>query len=76
MASKTEEIVVNIEPLLRRRWVCQVVRSGYHNGAGCTPSEHDHHGGWGCAYRFEMSIQDTPENRALLGISDAQAARL
>ena len=47
-------------PLLRdsfiRRWVCQVVRSGYHNGAHCTPD--DPHYDWGCGYRVEASLTD------------------
>lgn len=36
-----------------KRWVCQVVRSGYHNGANCSPNAP--HGDWGCEYRYEIS---------------------
>lgn len=33
-----------------RRWLCQVVASGFHNGASCTPD--DPHHGWGCGFRW------------------------
>ena len=42
---------------LTKRWVCQVARSGYHNGASCRPS--DAHDGWGCDYYYEASIRAT-----------------
>lgn len=71
---KNEELVVNIEPLLIRRWVCQVVRSGYHNGANCRPDEP--HVDWGCAYRFEFSLEDNEKNRKLLGITEEIAKQL
>lgn len=51
-----------------RRWVCEVVRSGYHNGAGCRSTDYEHHGGWGCGWRLEMSLPDTAENRRLLAV--------
>jgi len=38
------------------RWVCQVVRSGYHNGAVCDPSDPHTQDWWGCGYRYEFSI--------------------
>lgn len=38
-----------------KRWVCGVVRSGYHNGAGCSPE--DPHRGWGCGYYYEYRIR-------------------
>jgi hypothetical protein len=42
------------------RWVCGVVRSGYHNGAQCRPQEP--HSGWGCGWRCELSVPvDSPE---------------
>lgn len=42
-------------PQLReRRWVCQVVRSGYHNGAYC--NEKDPHEDWDCGWRHEVSL--------------------
>jgi hypothetical protein len=44
-----------------RRWVCMVVRTGYHNGCRCTPS--DPHGGWGCEYRWEASLTDAEARR-------------
>lgn len=70
------ELVINVGPLLHRRWVCQIVRTGYHNGAGCRASEPHHGDDWGCGWRFEMSIDDTPENRELLGITSEIARAL
>jgi hypothetical protein len=46
------------------RWVCQVVRSGYHNGAHCRPDEP--HRDWGCGYRYELSVAATDEARQAL----------
>ena len=40
---------------LTKRWVCEVARSGYHNGASCKSSEP--HDGWGCGYYYEASIR-------------------
>lgn len=37
------------------RWVCEVVRHGYHNGPGCTPS-YPHDGSWDCHMRAELSL--------------------
>lgn len=37
------------------RWVCEVVRSGYRNGAGCSPM-HPHEGSWDCRMRAELSV--------------------
>lgn len=45
------------EALLTKRWVCQVARSGYHNGASCRPD--DAHNNWGCDYYYEASIRAT-----------------
>jgi hypothetical protein len=47
------------------RWVCQVVRSGYHNGASCRPGE-PHSDFWGCGYRYELSVAATDEAREAL----------
>lgn len=44
------------ESVFARRWVCNVVRSGYHNGAFCTPDEP--HREWGCGFRWESSLTD------------------
>ena len=35
-----------------KKWVCFVVRSGFHNGAVC--QESDPHGDWGCGWRYEL----------------------
>lgn len=43
--------------VLEKRWVCQVARSGYHNGASCRPN--DAHNDWGCDYYYEASIRAT-----------------
>jgi hypothetical protein len=53
-------------PLYERKWVCEVVRSGYHNGAHCRPS--DPHGtDWGCSAQWvAQNLPDTPEARALV----------
>ena len=48
-------------------WVCGVVRSGYHNGAGCRPSD-PHGGDWSCGFRAEVSIRLTPEEAAAVGV--------
>ena len=36
-----------------KRWICEVVRSGYHNGAHCSPV--DPHEGWNCGYFYEYT---------------------
>ncbi|MGH3518828.1 MAG: hypothetical protein ACRDQ7_15700 [Haloechinothrix sp.] len=38
-----------------RNWVCNVVRSGYHNGAHCGPRE-PHTGEWRCGWRYELAV--------------------
>lgn len=39
----------------RKVWRCHVLRSGYHNGATCTPD--DPHGpGWNCQYVYEAIL--------------------
>lgn len=53
------------EGYAERRWVCQVFRSGYHNGATCGPSD-PHDSSWRCEYRTEMR----------LSASDAQMERV
>lgn len=42
--------------VLQKRWVCQVVRSGFHNGAGCIPNDPHHDIEWGCGFRYELSV--------------------
>lgn len=42
---------------LVRRWVCAVVRSGFHNGAHCDAYD-PHDKAWGCGYRTEVSLTD------------------
>jgi len=76
-ATADPELVVNVFSLLRRRWVCGVVRSGFHNGAGCSSTDEPFHDpSWDCGWRFELSVSDTPQNRARLGITDEIAAQL
>jgi len=47
-----------------RRWICQVLRSGYHNGATCNPSD-PHGNDWGCSYRYEASLNEATYERFL-----------
>jgi hypothetical protein len=54
-----------LRALFSGRWVCGVVRRGYHNGSGCGPS--DEHGSWDCGWRWEASLSDA--QAAALGIS-------
>lgn len=49
------EVRAATDGLLTKRWVCQVARSGYHNGASCRPD--DAHNDWGCDYYYEASIR-------------------
>jgi hypothetical protein len=49
----------------RRVWRCNVVASGYHNGAHCTPD--DPHGGWGCGYRHVAVLTDEQWDRLVTG---------
>jgi hypothetical protein len=49
---------------LAPKWVCLVVRSGYHNGAGCTSLEP--HLAWGCGWRYELTLPATPASAGLL----------
>lgn len=48
-----------------RRWVCQVMRSGYHNGAACHADE-PHASPWNCGYRWECSLTDEDYARLTL----------
>jgi hypothetical protein len=47
--------------VLYKHWVCEVVRSGFHNGAMCSPS--DPHDDWGCAYKHEASMSEAQFKR-------------
>jgi hypothetical protein len=38
----------------RRRWICGVGSSGYHNGVDCHPD--DPHGGWGCGWYYTAKV--------------------
>lgn len=57
---KTVALRVNRDDL-DRRWVCVVVRSGYHNGAHCSPRDPHSAEAWGCGYRTECRISLTDE---------------
>lgn len=50
LAERQEKELANFHGLFRRVWRCEVVSSGYHNGATCTPD--DAHFGWACEYRW------------------------
>ena len=58
--TRYHDLVVQALPLLTRRWVCYVVRSGYHNGAHCNARE-PHDQSWGCGYRSELRVSLTDE---------------
>jgi hypothetical protein len=62
-----------LQQKFERRWVCQVVRTGYHNGAGCVPSDPHHHEDWGCSWRWEASLPDNGNVRRLLGVKETKA---
>ena len=42
-----------------RRWVCEVLKSGLHNGATCNYK--DPHGGLDCGWRYEVHLSYTEE---------------
>lgn len=48
-----------------RRWVCGVLRSGFHNGATCHADSDWHDASWGCGWRWEASVHATPETDEL-----------
>lgn len=62
-----------IDDLFTRRWVCQVLRSGFHNGCPCAPGD-PHDGDWGCGYRWECSLTDA--HAAAVGLTDWQTRAL
>ena len=43
-----------------KKWVCNVARSGFHNGAVC--QESDPHGDWGCGWRYELFMSYAEED--------------
>lgn len=49
--------------MMRRKWVCVVMRSGFHNGCECREGEP--HVGWDCGFRWEMSLIETPETTVI-----------
>lgn len=40
---------------INAQWICGVVASGHHNGAGCTPSDSHHDPIWGCGWYFNFN---------------------
>ncbi len=46
-----------MKELFNRRWVCQVAKSNFHNGAHCSP-DYPHDEPWDCGYRWEASLTD------------------
>ena len=48
--------------LFSRRWVCRVVSTGYHSGAGCNPDD-PHDGDWRCGYYWAASVMTDKEAR-------------
>lgn len=50
------DLLERVKARFARRWVCQVLRSGFHNGCECSPREP--HDGWRCGFRWEASLSD------------------
>jgi hypothetical protein len=38
------------------RWICGVVDSGFHNGAGCHPGEDHHDESWRCGWYWRATV--------------------
>lgn len=66
-----EQVMYAALPHLERKWVCYVVRSGYHNGARC--SADDPHDAWGCGWRHELHISLTDEMLDLMKQNERQS---
>jgi hypothetical protein len=65
-AAEVADIVALMLPLLRERhWVCQVVRTGFHNGAFC--NESDPHKDWDCGWRHELSLTEAQYQKIFSG---------
>jgi hypothetical protein len=53
---------------LQPRWICQVVRGGYHNGSWCSPA--DPHGGWDCGWYFSYTPKAVgPDDRLVIEVT-------
>jgi hypothetical protein len=59
----TPEQARQIIALANKRWVCEVVSSGTHNGAGCT-AKVPHGGWWVCGERYTLSVPAEVVERA------------
>lgn len=44
--------VVTLKDRFHREWACQVVDSGFHSGAGCSPGDH-HTYPWNCGFKWK-----------------------
>jgi hypothetical protein len=51
----TRHLVSALADNAERRWICEVVDSGFHNGAHCTPREP--HAGWSCGWYWRSTIK-------------------
>lgn len=58
----------DLRKMFTRRWVCQVLRSGYHNGSACNPDSPHDPTFWRCGYRWEASLPDLPAWRNAFGL--------
>jgi hypothetical protein len=55
----------NLKPLtLYSKWICNVARSGFHNGAACNSAD-PHSPSWACGYRYEMIIFATGRDKSM-----------
>jgi len=51
----TKGIITKLADAADLRWICDVVDSGYHNGARCNPRE-PHGGDWACGYYWRATV--------------------
>ena len=69
MATRTKSALETLQELFVRRWRCEVLSSGFHNGATCNPNEP--HQGWDCEYKWMApALDDTQATRKLLDVGE------
>jgi hypothetical protein len=59
----TKHLVTQLADSAERRWICEVVDSGFHNGAHCDPR--DPHPGWDCGWYWRSTIKAKAPPRTL-----------
>lgn len=68
-APEPDSALASLLSRFERVWDCEVVRTGYHNGAVCTPGEP--HGGWNCGYVWKFPSMTDAEARRFGLITDS-----